>query len=235
MSNDNIISIKNASIFQQDTLVLKDIDLEISKNEFVYLIGKVGSGKSSLIKMLNAEIPLNNGTANVVGYEMSKIKRRQIPYLRRHIGVVFQDFQLLTDRNIKANLEFVLKATGWSKKNKISERIKEVLDKVGMIDKILKMPNTLSGGEQQRVVIARALLNNPPLILADEPTGNLDPETSEEIIKVLQEISKKECAVVVATHNYNLLKSFPSRTIKCENKIITEIDKKKNVIDFEII
>ena len=234
MSEENIISIKNASIFQQDTLILKDVDLEIGKNEFVYLIGKVGSGKSSLIKTLNAEIPLKDGTAEVVGYEMSKIKRKEIPYLRRHIGVIFQDFQLLTDRDIKANLEFVLKATGWKDKTKITERIKEVLDKVGMSDKILKMPNTLSGGEQQRIVIARALLNNPPLILADEPTGNLDPETSEDIIKILQEISKKECAVLVATHNYNLLKSFPARTIKCENKLIKEVDKEEKVIDFEI-
>jgi cell division transport system ATP-binding protein len=187
------------------------------KGEFLYLVGRVGSGKSSLIKTLNAQIPLKEGTGLVAGYDLSKIKKKEVPYLRRKIGIVFQDFQLLTDRSVNENLEFVLKATGWKNRTEIDTRIGEVLEKVGLGIKGYKMPHQLSGGEQQRVVIGRALLNDPEIILADEPTGNLDPETSEGILKLLTDISKTGRAVVVATHNYTLLKKFAARTIKCEN------------------
>ncbi len=215
-----ILSIKDASIFQEDDLILKNVNLEISENDFVYLIGKVGSGKSSLIKTLNAELPVKEGEINIVGYNLNKIKRKQIPYLRRKLGIVFQDFQLLTDRTVKDNLEFVLKATGWRNKKDIMERIHEVLELVGLEDKILKMPNSLSGGEKQRIVIARAILNKPKLILADEPTGNLDPETSGKILEILLNISKKNSAVLMATHDYQILERYPARTLKCENKTI---------------
>ena len=222
MENENIIlSIKDASIFQEDDLILKNVNLEIKENDFVYLIGKVGSGKSSLIKTLNAELPLKEGEINVVGYDLTKIKRKQIPYLRRKLGIVFQDFQLLSDRTIKDNLEFVLKATGWKNKKEITERIHEVLELVGLEDKILKMPNLLSGGEKQRIVIARAILNKPKLILADEPTGNLDPETSSRILDLLLNISKSNnSAVLMATHDYQIIERYPARTLKCENKTI---------------
>jgi cell division transport system ATP-binding protein len=213
---DVIIELKGCSIWQQDHLVLSDVDFTVGKGEFVYLVGKVGSGKSSLIKTLNAQIPLKSGTALVAGFNLGKIKRRDVPYLRRKIGIVFQDFQLLTDRSVNENLEFVLKSTGWKNKADIDRRIGEVLEKVGLNLKGYKMPHQLSGGEQQRVVIGRALLNDPEIILADEPTGNLDPETSEGIIKLLMEISRTGRAVVVATHNYTLLKKFTARTIKCE-------------------
>jgi len=219
-NNNIILSIKDASIFQEDDLILKNVNIEIKENDFVYLIGKVGSGKSSLIKTLNAEIPLKEGEINIVGYDLSKIKRKQIPYLRRNLGIVFQDFQLLPDRTVKANLEFVLKATGWKNKKEINERIHEVLELVGLEDKILKMPNLLSGGEKQRIVIARAILNKPKLILADEPTGNLDPETSGRILELLLNISKNNSAVLMATHDYQILERFPARTLKCENKTI---------------
>lgn len=220
---DVIIELTNCTIWQQDHLVLSDVNLSVSKGEFIYLVGRVGSGKSSLIKTLNAQIPLKEGIGLVAGYNLSKLKRREIPYLRRKIGIVFQDFQLLIDRSVIENLEFVLKATGWKNKQEISTRIAEVLEKVGLGLKGYKMPHQLSGGEQQRVVIGRALLNDPDIILADEPTGNLDPETSEGIIRLLQDISKTGRAVVVATHNYTLLKKFSARTIKCDDGKLMQV------------
>jgi len=220
---DVIIELTNCTIWQQDHLVLSNVSLSVEKGEFIYLVGRVGSGKSSLIKTLNAQIPLRDGTGLVAGYNLSKLKRREIPYLRRKIGIVFQDFQLLIDRSVNENLEFVLRATGWKNKTEIDTRIGEVLEKVGLGLKGYKMPHQLSGGEQQRVVIGRALLNDPDIILADEPTGNLDPETSEGIIRLLIDISKTGRAVVVATHNYTLLKKFSARTIKCDDGKLTEI------------
>ena len=214
---DVIIQLTDCSIWQQNHLVLSHVNLSVGKGEFVYLVGRVGSGKSSLIKTLNAQIPLKEGTGLVAGYDLSKIKKREVPYLRRKIGIVFQDFQLLTDRTVNENLEFVLKATGWKNKTEINVRIGEVLEKVGLGLKGYKMPHQLSGGEQQRIVIGRALLNDPEIILADEPTGNLDPETSDGILRLLTDISKTGRAVIVATHNYTLLKKFSARTIKCEN------------------
>jgi len=220
---DTIIELKGCNIWQQDHLVLTDVNLSVGNGEFMYLVGRVGSGKSSLIKTLNAQLPLKEGTGLIAGYNLSKLKAREIPYLRRKIGIVFQDFQLLIDRSVNENLEFVLKATGWKNKKEIETRIGEVLEKVGLGLKGYKMPHQLSGGEQQRVVIGRALLNDPEIILADEPTGNLDPETSEGIIKLLQEISKTGRAVVVATHNYTILKKFQARTIKCEGGKLVEL------------
>lgn len=214
---DIIIELTDCSIWQQNHLVLSHVNLRVGKGEFLYLVGKVGSGKSSLIKTINAQIPLKEGTGLVAGYDLSKIRKKEIPYLRRKIGIVFQDFQLLTDRTVNENLEFVLKATGWKNKLEIDMRIGEVLDKVGLGLKGYKMPHQLSGGEQQRVVIGRALLNDPEIILADEPTGNLDPETSEGILRLLTDISKTGRAVMIATHNYTLLKKFSARTIKCDN------------------
>lgn len=231
MSADTIIQFEKASVFQNENLVLSDINLEIKKGEFVYLIGKVGSGKTSFIKTINAELPLKVGTATVAGYHLEKIKRRQIPYMRRELGIVFQNFQLLTDRSIYDNLLFVLKATGWKHKTEIKQRIDEVLEKVGLSYKGYKLPHQLSGGEQQRVVIARALLNQPQIILADEPTGNLDPETSIEIMELLVNISKNGQAVVMATHNHSLLKKFVSRTLRCENGTINELEQASE-IDF---
>jgi len=220
---DVIIELTNCTIWQQDHLVLTEVNLSVGKGEFIYLVGRVGSGKSSLIKTLNAQLPLKDGIGLVAGYNLSKLKRREIPYLRRKIGIVFQDFQLLIDRSVNENLEFVLKATGWKNKIEIEKRIGEVLEKVGLGLKGYKMPHQLSGGEQQRVVIGRALLNDPDIILADEPTGNLDPETSEGIIRLLMDISKTGRAVIVATHNYTLLKKFYARTIKCDDGKLMEV------------
>jgi cell division transport system ATP-binding protein len=220
---DVIIELTDCKIWQQDHLVLSGVNLTISKGEYLYLVGKVGSGKTSLIKTLNAQIPLKSGTGIIAGYNLSNIKKREIPLLRRRIGVVFQDFQLLIDRSVNENLEFVLRATGWKNKNDIAARIGEVLEKVGLSLKGYKMPHQLSGGEQQRVVIGRALLNDPEIILADEPTGNLDPETSEGIIKLLQDISRTGRAVIVATHNQTIIKKFPARTIRCENGTLVEV------------
>jgi cell division transport system ATP-binding protein len=220
---DIIIELSDCGIWQQDHLVLTNVSLSVRKGEFMYLVGRVGSGKSSLIKTLNAQISLREGVGLVAGYNLSKIKSKEIPYLRRRVGIVFQDFQLLIDRSVNANLEFVLKATGWKNKKEIDRRIGEVLEKVGLGLKGYKMPHQLSGGEQQRVVIGRALLNDPDIILADEPTGNLDPETSEGIIRLLQDISKTGRAVMVATHNYTILKKFPSRTMKCDDGKLVEV------------
>jgi len=217
MALDKVISLENAVIGIDDHLVLTDVQLSVAKSEFVYLIGRVGSGKTSLIKTINAELPLKEGSGTVAGIQLEQIRRRDVPELRRKLGIVFQDFKLLTDRSVESNLEFVLKATGWKNKDEIQDRISEVLDKVSLGYKGYKMPHQLSGGEQQRVVIARALLNDPEIILADEPTGNLDPATSEEIMQIMVDIAGSGRAVMMATHNYNLLKKFPSRTLKCEN------------------
>jgi cell division transport system ATP-binding protein len=226
---DVIIELTDCAIWQQDHLVLSNVNLSVRKGEFIYLVGRVGSGKSSVIKTLNAQIPLKEGTALVAGYNLSKLKKRDIPYLRRKIGIVFQDFQLLIDRSVNANLEFVLRATGWKNKQAIDTRIGEVLEKVGLGLKGFKMPHQLSGGEQQRVVIGRALLNDPDIILADEPTGNLDPETSEGILKLLTDISKTGRAVMVATHNYTLLKKFTAKTIKCEDGKLVEVNNDEEI------
>jgi cell division transport system ATP-binding protein len=230
MPNSKIIKLENLSVFQHQVLVLSGVSLDIDKGEFVYLIGKTGSGKSSLLKVLYADLPLIDGSAFVVGFNLKDIKNKEIPFLRRKIGIVFQDFQLLIDRSVNENLSFVLKATGWTDKVTMKRRVQEVLEKVGLETKGFKLPHQLSGGEQQRVVIARALLNDPELILADEPTGNLDPESSEGIIQLLIDISKTGRAIIMATHDYSLFKNFPARTIKCENgKIIDE----KQTITYE--
>jgi len=233
MPLDNIIEFNDCPIYQKDNLILSHINFSLKRGEFVYLIGKVGSGKTSLIKTINAQIPLKEGYAAVAGFELLNLKRKEIPELRKKLGIVFQDFQLLTDRSIFNNLEFVLKATGWKNKQEIEQRIGEVLERVGLDYKGYKMPHQLSGGEQQRVVIARALLNDPEIILADEPTGNLDPETSESIIKTLMDISQGGRAVVMATHNYTLLKKFNARTLKCQSGKLTEVNNNQPIdLDF---
>ena len=217
MAEKPVIELKDAVIYQRDKVVLSDVTFDIGKREFVYLIGKTGSGKSSLLRTLYAELPTREGTVNVAGFDLTNIKRKDIPYLRRKLGIVFQDFQLLADRNVEANLGFVLRATGWFDEDKINERIDLVLDKVGLKDKRKSMPYNLSGGEQQGVTIARALLNDPDIILADEPTGNLDPETALDVLKLLLRISDSGTAVLMATHNYGLIQKYPGRIIKCEN------------------
>jgi cell division transport system ATP-binding protein len=222
MDTNSSISLNKVNIFQSHNLVLNDVCLNIAKGEFVYLLGKTGSGTSSLLKTLYAELPLKQGDASVAGFNLATIKQKEIPFLRRKLGIVFQDFQLLTDRSVNDNLMFVLKATGWSDKQKMQQRMQEVLEKVHLGTKGFKMPHELSGGEQQRISIARALLNDPELILADEPTGNLDPETSEGIMNVLLEISKSGRAVFIATHDIMMFHKFPSRTIKCENGKVTD-------------
>lgn len=217
-----VIEYRDVEILRQELTVLKNVNLSVEEGEFVYLIGKVGSGKSSLIKTMYAEIPVESGDAKVFDYDLAEIRRRDVPMLRRKIGVVFQDFQLLTDRSVADNLLFVLKATGWKDKEEMQERIDEVLKQVGMENKSYKMPHELSGGEQQRVVIARSILNKPKLILADEPTGNLDPETGHQIVLLLRGIAEKGTAVIMATHNINLVEEFPGRVIKCEDKKVVE-------------
>jgi cell division transport system ATP-binding protein len=217
MALDKIIELQNLTVYQRNIMILSDINIVIEKGEFVYLIGKTGTGKSSLLKTLYADLPVIEGSAIVADFQLKNIKKKEIPYLRRKLGIVFQDFQLLIDRSINENLKFVLKATGWKENNAIDERIKEVLDKVGLGTKGFKMPHQLSGGEQQRVSIARALLNDPELILADEPTGNLDPETSEGIIQLLKNISENGRAVLMATHDFMMIDKFPTRTLRCES------------------
>lgn len=219
-----IVDYKNVEIHRKELVVLKNVSFALEEGEFVYLIGRVGSGKSSLLKSLYAEIPIASGDAHILDYDLMNIKKKHIPLLRRNLGIVFQDFQLLTDRTVYENLEFVLRATGWKDINEIDERIDQTLHQVGMANKSYKMPHELSGGEQQRVVIARALLNNPKMILADEPTGNLDPETGHQIICLLRSISENGTAVIMATHNIELVKEFPCRTLKCEDKALTEIE-----------
>lgn len=224
MIGNTVIRLQNTDIFQQKHLVLSDVNLEIDKGEFVWLIGQTGSGKSSLLKILYGDLHLTNGEGHAGSFDLKKLANKDVPFLRRKLGIVFQDFQLLSDRTVEKNLEFVLKATGWKDKIKIAERTKDVLEKVGLRSKLRKMPHELSGGEQQRVVIARALLNEPEVILADEPTGNLDPDTSEEIVLLLKQISQNGTAVLVATHDYHIIRTFPSRIIKCENgKILDNV------------
>jgi len=216
----NTISLKNAAIFQHERCILKNVNFEIGEGEFVYLIGKTGSGKSSLLKTLYADLPAKEGEINIADFNLRKIKKREIPMLRRKIGIVFQDFQLLFDRNVESNLSFVLEATGWKDKTLISERIDEVLRQVNLGNKLKSMPHQLSGGEQQRIAIARVLLNDPKVILADEPTGNLDPETTNDIMDLLKEISAKGKTILMATHNYNLILKYPSRIIKCDEGMV---------------
>ena len=215
-----IADYKNVEIHRKEHVVLKDVSFELHSGEFVYLIGRVGSGKSSLMKSMYCEIPLSQGEAMVLDYDLVNIKKKDIPYLRRKIGIVFQDFQLLTDRSVYDNLRFVLEATGWKNENEINERIEESLRQVGMLNKSYKMPHELSGGEHQRIVIARALLNKPVLVLADEPTGNLDPDTGHQIVTLLHEIAENGTAVIMATHNLQLVDEFPGRVIRCEDKRI---------------
>ncbi len=218
-----VISLANANIYQEDALILNGVNLNVNPGEFVYLIGKTGSGKSSLLKTLYADIPLTAGEGFINEFDLIKLKNKQIPFLRRGIGIVFQDFELLMDRSVFENLSFVLEATGWTDKKKIKARIEEVLNQVGLNTKHYKMPHELSGGEQQRVVIARALLNHPPLILADEPTGNLDPETSDIIMNLLFTINKDlNTAVLMATHNYTIIEKYPGRIIKCVDGVLKE-------------
>ena len=218
-----ILQLKDVSVFQKNNLILSDVNLSIGKGELVYLIGRTGTGKSSLIKLLYGDLPLIQGQGKVVGFNLKKLNDDKIPLLRRKLGVVFQDFKLLSDRNVYDNLAFVLKATGWTDKAKIKQRIGEVLTKVKMETKDFKFPHELSGGEQQRVAIARALLNNPELILADEPTGNLDPETSVEVMQVLKEINASGRTILMATHDYALILKFPSKTLKCDGEKIFEV------------
>ena len=218
-----IVSIEGANIYQGEALILRDVNFTIGRGEFVYLVGKTGTGKSSLLKTLYGELTLREGKASVVGFDLAEMDWKKVPFLRRNLGVVFQDFQLLTDRNVHDNLRFVLKATGWKDEHLIEEKINDVLDKVGLKNKGYKMPFEMSGGEQQRVDIARALLNSPKLILADEPTGNLDPETSDEIMQLLMQISKDYgTSVLMATHDFIVINRYPSRMLKTENSRVLD-------------
>ena len=226
MSQDPVLSLKDASIYQRENLILSNVSVTIQKGEFVYLIGKTGSGKSSFMKTLYGDLPLDEGDGHIVGFDLPTMKEKDIPFLRRKLGVVFQDFKLLNDRTVKDNLLFVLNATGWKDKAEMDTKIDEVLDKVDMKTKSFKYPYQLSGGEQQRVAIARALLNDPELILADEPTGNLDPQTSVEVMEVLQEINKNGNTILMATHDYALLLKYPSKTLKCDENQIFEVVQK---------
>jgi len=213
-----LIDYKNVDILRNENVILKDVNFTLEKGDFLYIIGKVGTGKSSLLKTIYSEMHIKEGTAIVFDYDLLKIKKKQTPFLRRKIGIVFQDFQLLTDRSVQKNLLFVLKATGWKDKTEMKKRIQEVLEQVGMENKDYKFPHEMSGGEQQRIVIARALLNSPELILADEPTGNLDPETGAQILQLLHDISKTGTAVIMTTHNYQWVQNFPAKVMKCEGQ-----------------
>ena len=223
-----VLSLKNVTIAQGGKTILSNINLDVNHGEFIYIIGKTGSGKSSFMKALYADLPLTEGEGTIVDFNLANLKEDEIPFLRRKIGFVFQDFKLLPDRTVKDNMLFVLKATGWEDKEEIQNKIDEVLDKVGMKEYANQMPHQLSGGEQQRVAIARALLNNPEFILADEPTGNLDPQTSTEVLEVLKKINATGKTVIMATHDYALLMKFPSKTLKCEDAKIFEVVQKTN-------
>lgn len=225
MSNP-VLELKNAAIYQGENLVLSEVSVSVEKGEFVYLIGKTGTGKSSFMKTLYGDLPLQEGEGSIVGYDLATLKENDIPFLRRKLGVVFQDFKLLNDRTVSDNLNFVLTATGWKDKAAMEAKINEVLDKVAMKTKAFKYPYQLSGGEQQRIAIARALLNDPELILADEPTGNLDPQTSVEVMEVLREINKNGNTILMATHDYALLLKYPSKTLKCDENQIFEVVQK---------
>ncbi|RDI05833.1 cell division ATP-binding protein FtsE [Flavobacterium sp. AG291] len=218
-----VLSLQDVTIYQDNNAVLTDINLEVNHGEFLYIIGKTGSGKSSLMKTLYADLKLKDGEGTFVDYDLKTLRERDIPYLRRKIGVVFQDFKLLPDRTVYENLLFVLKATGWSEKQEMDVKINEVLDKVGLKAAAHKMPHQISGGEQQRIAVARALLNDPEVILADEPTGNLDPQTSVEVMQLLREINQNGKTIIMATHDYALLMKFPSKTLKCENGTLFEV------------
>lgn len=233
MQKEKVIELKDAEIYQRENCILSNVNLQIETGEFVYVIGKVGTGKTSLIKTLNADLPLISGNGNVVGFELHKIKQKEVADLRKKLGVVFQDFRLLTDRNVYENLAFVLKATGWKNKKEIDYRIIEVLESVGALAKSKKMPHELSGGEQQRIVIARATLNNPVIILADEPTGNLDPETSEEILDLFIRLNEEGKTVIMVTHDYASIAKKPTRTLVCANGKITDSAANKTMVDFE--
>ncbi|BCI62475.1 MULTISPECIES: cell division ATP-binding protein FtsE [Bacteroidales] len=228
MEEKLLVQYNKVEVCRKELIVLKEVDFKLYAGEFVYFIGRVGTGKSSLLKTMYADIPILEGEASVLGYNMKMLKRKDIPMLRRQIGIVFQDFQLLTDRSVNENLEFVLKATGWKDKADIAERVEQVLVQVGMQKKAYKMPHELSGGEQQRIVIARALLNSPQIILADEPTGNLDPQTGQQIVSLLHSICQTGTAVIMTTHNHHLVDEFPGRILKCENKKLVEVNNTKD-------
>jgi cell division transport system ATP-binding protein len=223
MIQEQLVNYSNVQLNRDENIILRNVNLTVNRGDFLYIIGKVGSGKSTLMKSMYAELPIEEGSARVFDYELGTIKYRLVPFLRRKIGIVFQDFQLLIDRTVEKNLEFVLRATGWKNKREIKDRINEVLVQVGMQNKTYKMPHELSGGEQQRVVIARALLNSPALILADEPTGNLDPETGSQIVSLLQQISEKGTAVIMSTHNYSIVQAFPGKIMRCDNMELEEM------------
>ena len=223
MVQEQLVNYSNVQLNREENIILRNVNLTVKRGDFLYIIGKVGSGKSTLMKSMYAELPIEEGYAQVFDYELAGIKRRLVPFLRRKIGIVFQDFQLLIDRSVEKNLEFVLRATGWKNRREIKDRINEVLVQVGMQNKTYKMPHELSGGEQQRVVIARALLNSPALILADEPTGNLDPETGSQIVALLQQISSRGTAVIMTTHNYSIVQAFPGKIMRCENASLVEM------------
>lgn len=231
--NNKVIELKDVAVFQRENRILSAVNLDVEAGEFVYIIGKVGTGKSSLIKTLNAEIPLVSGIGTILGHDLLKMKRKEIAELRKKLGVVFQDFRLLSDRNVFQNLAFVLKATGWKDKHEIEKRILEVLESVGVLHKSEKMPHELSGGEQQRVVIARAILNNPEIILADEPTGNLDPETSEEILDLFIRLNNDGKTVIIVTHDYAAIAKKPARTLICADGKIEDSATNQTLLDFE--
>lgn len=233
MALDTIIKLNDVSIYQKEHLVLSNVTFDLERSEFIYLIGKTGSGKSSLMKILYADLPMRDGEAIVADKNLKNIKNKEIPELRRHIGIVFQDFQLLNDRSIKDNLMFVMKATGWKDKQKMEARMQDVLDWVGLGTKSFKMPHQLAGGEQQRVVIARALINDPEIILADEPTGNLDPDTSREIMDLIFKLRDSGRAILMATHDYSLMDDFPARVLKCEAGEVSEMIKRQPPMESE--
>ncbi|MDH5827180.1 cell division ATP-binding protein FtsE [Sphingobacterium faecium] len=222
MSGNTVITLKNVDIYQQKHLVLSNVNLNINKGEFLYLIGQSGSGKSSLLKIIYGDLYIGNGEGLIAGFDLKKLHENDVPYLRRKLGIVFQDFHLLSDRSVEKNLEFALRATGWKDRTQIEHRMLDVLEKVGLRSKLKKMPHELSGGEQQRIVIARALLNNPEIILADEPTGNLDPATSEEIVLLLRDIASSGTAILMATHDYQIIRNMPARIIKTTDGVLVD-------------